>query len=147
MHSSSLFPQSCEVLQLNPSGLQSQISWVFSVPLPDPQVGKSAVSPRTFATVQELLSYNCTLVSGSSAQRLTGANGSLLQKVLCHMPHLLGLLQPELPSPWQVTADPCLCRRHSNTQRQVWLSLLWMSLLHSLGPGVPEVLFAPSEHL
>ena len=29
------------------------------------------------------------------------------------------------PSLRQATADPCLCRRHSNTHRQVWLSLLW----------------------
>ena len=36
-----------------------------------------------------------------------------------------GLLQPEPLSPWQATAVPCLCRRHSNTQRQVWFSLLW----------------------
>ena len=41
---------------------------------------------------------------------------------------------PCLPEPlslWQVTSDLCLHRRHSNTQRQVWLSLLWGSLLHS----------------
>ena len=35
-----------------------------------------------------------------------------------------GLLQPGTLSPQQATADPCLCRRHSNTQRQVWLSLI-----------------------
>ena len=35
------------------------------------------------------------------------------------------LLQPEPSSPPQVTADPWLHRRDSNTQRQVWLSLLW----------------------
>ena len=34
-----------------------------------------------------------------------------------------GLLQPEPLSPRQATADLCLCRRHSNTQRQVSLSL------------------------
>ena len=27
----------------------------------------------------------------------------------------------------QATADPCLCRRHSNTQRHVWLSLCGVS--------------------
>ena len=46
--------------------------------------------------------------------------------VLCggaHMPCLSGLLQPEPLSPWQATADLCLHRRHSNTQRQVWLGL------------------------
>ena len=33
-------------------------------------------------------------------------------------PCLPSLLQPELLSPQQATADPCLCRRHSNAQRQ-----------------------------
>ena len=51
-----------------------------------------------------------------------------------------GLLHPEPLPLWQVTADPYLCRKHSNTQRQVWLSL-------SGSPSVQKVLFAPSEHL
>ena len=38
---------------------------------------------------------------------------------------LPGLLQPEPLSPPQATANLCLYRRHSNTQKQVWLSLLW----------------------
>jgi len=29
---------------------------------------------------------------------------------------------PRPPALWQATADPYLCRRHTNTQRQVWLS-------------------------
>ena len=33
------------------------------------------------------------------------------------------LLHPEPPAPWQATADQYLCRRHSNTQKQVCLSL------------------------
>ena len=63
------------------------------------------------------------------------------------MPRRPGLLQPEPLSLWQATADTCLRRRHSNTQRQVWPSLLWGSLLLSLGPGVHKVLFEPSERL
>ena len=43
------------------------------------------------------------------------------------MLHDPGLLQPEPLSPWQSTADPCLCRKQSNTQRQVWLSLCGVS--------------------
>ena len=35
---------------------------------PDSLVGKPIVAPRTFVTVQELLWYNCSPVSGSSAQ-------------------------------------------------------------------------------
>ena len=65
---------------------------------------------------------------GLSARQLCGgANGYLLQEGLCHMLHDSGLLQPELLSPWQATADPCLHRRHLNTQRQVWLSLCGVS--------------------
>ena len=36
---------------------------------------------------------------------------------------LPGLLQPEPLSLQQATADLCLYRRHSNTQKQIWLSL------------------------
>ena len=126
-------------------GLQSQISWGFSVPLPDPQVGKFVVNPRTFLTVQELLWYNFSVVCGSSAQGLYGgANGNLLQEGLCHRPHVPGLLQPEAVFLWQATADPCLCRRHSKRAKaglaqslcSLWvlmdtrfcLSVFWASL-------------------
>ena len=44
-------PRHVEVLKSNPTSLQSQIPWGFSVSLPDPQVGKSVVGPRTFLTV------------------------------------------------------------------------------------------------
>ena len=63
----------------------------------------------------------------STRQLCGGANGYLLQEGLCHMLHDSGLPQPELLSPWQATADPCLHRRHLNTQRQVWLSLCGVS--------------------
>ena len=42
-----LFPQSCGSSVIKSTGLQSQISWEFSVPLLDPQIGKSVVVPRT----------------------------------------------------------------------------------------------------
>ena len=95
-----------------------------SVPLLDAQVGTYAVGPRSFITVRELW-YNCSAVCASSAQWLSDRdNGNLLQKDLGHMPRLPGLLQPEPLCPRQATVDPpCLCRRHSNTHRQVWLSL------------------------
>ena len=38
-----------------------------------------------------------------------------------------GLLHPEHLPLWQATADPYFCRRCSNTQRQVWLSLCGLS--------------------
>ena len=62
------------------------------------------------------------------------------------MLHLPGLLLPEPLSLRQATADPHLLRRPSNTQRQVWLSLLG-SLRLSQGPGAHKVLFLPSKSL
>ena len=102
-------------------------------------------APRTFATVWELLWYSCSPVCGLSAQQLySGTNGNFLQKDLCYLPCPPVLLQL---FPWQVTADLCLPRRHSYTQGQVWLWLLWKSLLNFLGPGAHKILFAPSKYL
>ena len=47
---------------------KSLFSWGFSVLLLDPQVGKSVLGPRTFATVREFLWYNCSPGCVSSAQ-------------------------------------------------------------------------------
>ena len=43
---------------------------------------------------------------------------------------------------WQATADPCLCRRHSNTQR--WFG---SDSAVYLVPGAHKILFDPFEHL
>ena len=81
----SLFPQSCVSSVIKSHWPLKSNSLGFSVPLPDPQVGKSVVSPKTFFTVQEFLWYNCSAVSGSSARQLYGeVNGDLLQEGLCH---------------------------------------------------------------
>ena len=68
-----------------------------------------------------------------------GANGDLLQDGLCSMLCDPGLLQPEPLPPWQATADPGLCRRHSNTQRQLRLSFSGVS-----GSRCTQGLFEPS---
>ena len=73
------------------------------------------MGPRTFLTLREFLWYNCSPVLGFFSWCLYGGAPTL---------HLPGVLQPEPLSPWQATADPCLCRRHSDAQRRVWLSLL-----------------------
>ena len=52
------FPSFMEVLLSNSTGPQCQILWVFSVPLPDPQVEKSVVGPRTFLTVKNFFGIN-----------------------------------------------------------------------------------------
>ena len=86
------------------------------------------MGPRTFLTVWAFLWYNCSAPYGSSAWWLyAGTNRDLIQEDLCHTLSVPGLLQPEFLSPWQATADPCLRRRQSNTQRQVWLSLCVVS--------------------
>ena len=48
-----------------------------------------------------------------------GVNGDLLQEGLCHTQ----VCCTQSPCPTAGTADLYLCRRHSNTQRLVWLSL------------------------
>ena len=53
--SKSPFPQSCGSSVIKSHWPSSQIPWGFSVPLLDPQVGKSAVGPNTFTTVRDLL--------------------------------------------------------------------------------------------
>ena len=59
----------------------------FSVPLPDPQVGKSVVGLRTSATVWELIWCNCAPVCELPGWWLCcGANGDFLQENLGHMP-------------------------------------------------------------
>ena len=98
--SKNLFLQSCGSSVIKSHWPPKSNSLGFSVPLPDPQVEKSIVGPRTFLTMQEFLWYNCSAVCGLSSHWLySGANGDLLQEGLRHMPCVPGLLQPEtLPS-------------------------------------------------
>ena len=64
----SLFPVLWMFCNQIPLAFKVKIPWEFSIPLLDPQVGKSIVGPRTFITVRELLWYNCSPVCGLSAQ-------------------------------------------------------------------------------
>ena len=69
-----------------------------------------------------VLQFVGCLLSGSMMELM--ATSSKRTYATCHTSQVL--LQPEPLSLWQATADPFLCRRHSNTQRKVWLSLLWV---------------------
>ena len=69
-----------------------------------------------------VLQFVGCLLSGSMVELM--ATSSKRTYATCHTSQVL--LQPEPLSLWQATADPFLCRRHSNTQRKVWLSLLWV---------------------
>ena len=51
------------------------------------------------------------------------------------------------PTLQQATTNPCLCQRHQDTHRQVWVSLLWGHCSFLLGPGAHKVLFVPSKSL
>ena len=51
------------------------------------------------------------------------------------------------PDPQQAAVDPPLCRRHLDTHRQVWLSLLWGHCSFLLAPGAHKALFVPSKSL
>ena len=105
----------------------------ISVPLLDPQVGKSVVGPRTFAAVRELLWYNCSPVCGLSAQWLYGG---------VHMPSLSATARAFIPTAgshcWPVAPQERL--KHSKAG-------LAQSPMGSLGPGAHKILFEPSEHL
>ena len=47
----------------------------------------------------------------------------------------------------QATAKPRLCQRLLDTDRQVWVSLLWGDCSFLLGPGAYKVLFVPCKSL
>ena len=91
--------------------LQIQITWQFSVPLWDHQIGESVVHPRDFLTVQEFLGILVLLFVAICSVLYSGVHGNFLKEGLCHMLQDPGLLQTEPLSPWQATADPCLCKQ------------------------------------
>ena len=92
----------------------------LSVPLPDSQIGKSVVDPRTFLTVWEFHWENYSAVCGSFAWWLFGGlNGNLLQDGLCHGP-----AAPRDPTPG---AGHCWPVPLQETPRQVWLSFCGVS--------------------
>ena len=140
--SKSLFPWSCESSVIKFYSPSKSNSLGILSPFAGSPDWESVVDPSTFATVWELLWYNCSAVCGESAwQVYGGANGDLVQEDLCHIPCLPGLLQPE-PVPH---GRPQLTRA-STGDTQIFKSLT-QSLVGSLGPGVHKVLFESSEHL
>ena len=63
--------------------------------------------------------------------------------VLVSADSMVGLLEASK----RTYANPCLCRRPSNTHRQVWLSLLLGHCSFPLGSGAHNILFLPSNSL
>ena len=70
--SRSLFPESCVSSVIQSYWPPKSNSLGVLSPLPDSQVGKSVVGPRTLLTVREFLWYNCSSVCGLSARWLYG---------------------------------------------------------------------------
>ena len=66
----SISPSPVEILQSNPSSLQSLNLKEFLLLLLDPQVGKPDVGLRTFTPVGGLLWYKCSPVCESPTQQL-----------------------------------------------------------------------------
>ena len=64
----SVSPSPVEVLQSNPTGLQSQISRGLLIPLLDAQAWKPDIELRTITTVGELLWHYCFPVHGPPTQ-------------------------------------------------------------------------------
>ena len=78
-HQESLFLQSWGSSIIKSCWPSKSDSWGFPVPLLELQVGKSIVGPRTFATLRELVWYNCAAASGLPTTWLYGrATGSVV---------------------------------------------------------------------
>ena len=129
--SKSVFPQSCGSSVIK-SHWPSNYLGVLST-FARSQVGKSVVGPRTFATVQELLWYNCSPVCGLSAWWLcVGAHTLSPRSAATRAP------VPMAGCCWAMPTQEPL--KHSKPGQP-------QSLVGSLGPGAQKVLFEPSECL
>ena len=135
----SLFPLSCVNSVIKSHWPPKSNSLGFSVPLSDPQVGKSFVGPRTYLTVQEFVWYNCSAVCGSSAwQFYGGVNGNLLQEAYatCYMTQVC------------CTQSPCPCSMPLLTGASAGDTKTLKGRSGSvsvgfLGPGVHKVFLSP----
>ena len=120
-------------------GLQSKILWQFSVPLPDLQVEKSVMGPRTLLTVEEFLWYNCSAVCGhlprGSTVGLTVTSSKRAYATGC----VTQVAAPRAPAPAAGHCWPVPPRETQHRSASVSVG--------SLDPGVHKVLFEPSEHL
>ena len=63
-------------------------------------------------------------VDSPPGNSIVGLMETSSKRTYANMLHPPGLLLPVFLSPRKACADSCLCRRPSNTHRQVWLSLL-----------------------
>ena len=127
----SVFPVLWKFCNQMPSGLQSHIPCGFSVPLQDPlQQGNLLCALELSQQCENFFDITVLQFVGCL---LSGSYGDLLQEDLCHTPCLqVCCSQSSCPHGRPLTAHLCLCKRHSKTQRLLWLSLLW----GIMSPGV-----------
>ena len=95
------------------------------------------MGPRTFLTMWSFLWYNYFAIYG-----LSGSMVGLMETSFKRAYATPKSAAPRALPLQQGTADLYLCRRHSNTQRQAWLSLCGVS-----GSRCAQVLSEPSKHL
>ena len=127
----------------NHTGLQNQVPWGFSVPLPDPQVGNSVVGPRTFLTVEHffgiiVLQFVGRLLYGSVVGLM--ATSSKRAYATCCVTQVC------------CTQSSCLCGRplltHTSAgDTQTLKGRSGSVSVGSLGTDVQKILFEPSKCL
>ena len=138
------FPSPVEVLSSNPTGLQNQISWGFSVPLLDTQVEKSVVGPRTFL-------INSVRIVGTIVLQFVGclldsfmvelmATSSKSANATCYMSQICCIQSPCTHSKpvltWASPGDAQTLKGRFNSVS-----------VRFLGPSAHKALFEPSKHL
>ena len=129
--SNCLFPQFCGSSVIKSHWLSKSHS--LGVPSPFARSPGWGICCGPFFGIIVLQIVGCLLNGSIEALKVTSS------KRLCHMPCLLGLLKPEPLSRGRPLLSPASA---GDTQRQVWLSLFWGSLLLSLGPGMHKLVCA-----
>ena len=139
--SKSLFPQSCGNSVIKSHWLLKLDSLRNPSPFARSQVGKFVVGPTARTSL-----VNCSPACGLSAWWLYGGTYGDLPEI-----YATYSASQEFCCQWPCPRSRPLLTHTSagdpQTPRKIWLSLLWGSLLHSLGPGVHMVLFVPSKSL
>ena len=123
-----LFPQSCGSSVIKSHWPPKRISWESSVPLPDPQVRKYIVGPRTFLTVQDFLWYYCSvwfvghLLGGSIVARIV-----ISSKRAYATPCMTQVYCSQSPCPHSWPLLTHASAGDTQTLWQVWLSFCGVS--------------------
>ena len=136
------FPSPVEFLQSNPTGLQSRIPgdsqpfcWI-------PRLGNLLWALKLLQQCENffgitVLQFVGRLFDGSIVELMATSSKRTYATY-----HASQVCCRQSPCPHRRPLLTCASTEHSNARRQVWLSLLWGSLLLSLGPGAHKVVCA-----